>query len=222
VTGPLSGVAGVRVKELPLDMVPVMEVADFTLPVTESVAEPPPLIGVPYAVALPEKEQVPVIFGIATVSPAAGGVVVVWKKTASPEESITPGPDVEAPPLPETSSVQLPITLYGPPVQPTATVCEEEPPQLTSIAHNAAQKSKNADKVRRRDMNSPFAGRVSIPQQSQENTIGVEEVDAPMMGWSPRLISVPHFPAAKTSPLPPRPSAPCASARTHTTRPQTT
>src|SRR5271169_758383 len=101
------------VKELPLDRVPVIEVAELTVPVTVSLAEPPPLKGVPYEVPVPEKQLDPVMAGKTAVSPGAGTVLVVWKNTASPVPLITPGPDTEPPP-PERVSVQSPTTLKGP------------------------------------------------------------------------------------------------------------
>jgi len=48
--------------------------------------------------------------GNTTVSPGEGDVVLVWKKIASPDESITPTPD-EDPPDPDTVKVQFPTTL---------------------------------------------------------------------------------------------------------------
>jgi hypothetical protein len=105
---PLKGELGARVKEVPLDMVPLMDVAEVTLPVTGMLAVPPPLNGVLYDVAFPENEHAPVMVGITTVSPGALFAVAgeVWKNTASPAELINPGP--EAPPL---LSVQSPTTL---------------------------------------------------------------------------------------------------------------
>jgi len=76
-TAPLNGAFGTMEKLLPLAMLPVIDVAEFTFPCTVSLDDPPPLADVPYAVAVPEKAHVPVMDGIATVSPGAGWDVVV-------------------------------------------------------------------------------------------------------------------------------------------------
>jgi hypothetical protein len=150
VTEPVRGESETIEKELPLDKVPLIEVLEFTVPCTVSLAVPPPLDGVPYEVPVPEKQVVPVMAGNMAVSPGAGTVLVVWKNTANPALLITPGPDTE-PPLPVRVSIQSPATLKGPPVQ-FATNFEFEEPQLMVKAQVARRQRRTSGKNKLRDM----------------------------------------------------------------------
>jgi hypothetical protein len=148
---PLRGVIGAAENvplELPLVYEPLMEVAEFTLPVT--VAEPELLGGLPndevYSEAVAEKEHAPVMLGITITSPRLS------KNAPSPVELITPA----TPAAPLSVRFQSPTTLYGPPVQ--VVVDFEELPQPIVIAPRERRQAKDKHRMRLRNIwISPFA-----------------------------------------------------------------
>jgi len=142
---PLRGEIGAAENgaELPLAVaVPLIEVAEFTLPVAEATPPMPPPSGVAKSVAVPENEQVPVIVGPAKTSPKLS------KNKAKPAVLITPA----EPALPLKVRFQSPTTLKGPPVQPPPLLELEELPQLIVIAQMARRQRRDSSKTKLRNM----------------------------------------------------------------------
>jgi hypothetical protein len=143
---PLKGEIGAAENgaEVPLEVaVPLIEMAEFTLPVAEALPPTPPS-EVVKSVAVPENEQLPVIVGPAKTSPRLS------KNKAKPAVLITPA----EPAVPLKVRFQSPTTLKGPPVQfwfpPLLEL--EELPQSMVIAQMARRQRRDSGKTKLRDM----------------------------------------------------------------------